>query len=162
MTTGHHERHKRRFQIRCREEIGKDMPFQMIDADKRFAQRKRQRLSRRHANQKCPHETRAIRYGHLVDIFKFHAGRAQALINYRHNIYDMFAGGNFRHHPAKFLMNGNLRGDDIGKNLPSAPQNCRRSFITAGLYCQRQQFFLFLFHKNFRHLIYTIRVSYST
>ena len=108
MTTRNHQGHKWRLQILMADKIGKDMPLQMIYPNQRHIQSKGQSLGSRYSHQQGAYQARAIGNSYLVNISKLHASLGQSLINYRHNINNMLAGGNLRHDAPKFLMYRNL------------------------------------------------------
>ena len=92
-------------------------------------------------------------------IGKLHACLLQALIDDWHDVDDMLARCDFRHDPAKLLMDGDLCRDDIGKYRAAAAKYSCRCLIAARLDSQRQQFFfVFLLHTYSP----SIKVSYST
>ena len=62
------ERHERRLELRCREEVRENVPFEMVDADERHAERKRKRLRRRNADEQRTDEAGPIRHGNLADV----------------------------------------------------------------------------------------------
>ena len=68
MAARNDERHKWRLELRRREEVREDMAFEMVDADERHAERKRQRLRRRDADEQRTDEAGAICHSDLVDV----------------------------------------------------------------------------------------------
>ena len=108
MSPRYHQGHKWWFQILMADKIGKDMPLQMIYPNQRHIQCKGQSLGSRYSYQQSTYQARAISNSYLVNISKLHASLGQSLINDRHNINNMLAGGNLRHNTTKFLMYRNL------------------------------------------------------
>ena len=117
------------------DKVGKNMTFQMVDANQRHPQGKSKCLGSGYAHQKRPHQPGTIGHCHLVYSLKAQSRLLQCLLYDRHNVHNVLPGGDFRHHAAKFLMDGNLGGNHQRQDLPPAAQNSCRCFITAGFYC---------------------------
>ena len=127
------EGQERRFQIRIGQEVGKDMPFQVVDANQGLPRRPGKRFCRRQAHQQGPHKTRSVGHGHGVDIGQGHAGLGQGRVDDGQYLFHMFAGRDFRHDTAKLAVHHNLGGNDVRQDLAPIFDDSRRRLVTAAL-----------------------------
>ena len=92
----------------------------MIDADERLIQGKRDSLRGLETNQQGGGQSRPLRGRHGVELLRGNASLMNRLLSNRQKIFQVFAGGQFRHHPAVFGMKLDLRGDDVGQDFTVA------------------------------------------
>ena len=135
------ERHEGRLERRLCEKVCKDVALEMVDADERLVERKGQRLGRRDADEQGADETGAVRHSDLVDVLERHAGLAHGLIDDGHDVDDVLARSDLWHNTAKFLVNGDLRRDDVRQDRAATAQHGGRRLIAARLNAQSQDFF---------------------
>ena len=165
MTARNYQCHKRRCQIRGAQKIRENVAFQMIDPDEGNVPGKGQRLRRRNSHQKSPHQARPIGYRHLMDLRQRHPRLPQCLVNHRHDVDNVVAGRDLRYHPAKLLMHGNLRGDNVRQQPSPAAKHRRRRFVAARFNAQRQLLVLLLashsspFHLRHRCICHMMTAS---
>ena len=91
---------KRRFEIRIRNVIGTDVPFDMMHANQRLPGGIRNRLRRSHTNKKRSHQTRSVGNTDRIHITERLPCLAQRFFNYLIYFFNVFAGCNLRHHTA--------------------------------------------------------------
>ena len=105
------------------------VPFEMIHRNEWLTQRLRQRFSVRNSHQQCAHEARALRHANRIHIGKFHSGLSKRFAHHRHDLPQMFARSQLRHHAAIFSVNVDLRRDHAGQNFAPVSDNRRRCLI---------------------------------
>ncbi len=105
------------------------VPLKMIDGHERLAQRLRQCFSVRNSNKQRPHQPRPLRHANRVHVGKLHSRLRERFAHHRHDLAQVFARGQLRHHAAIFPVNINLRSDHAGQNLAPVGDHCRRCLI---------------------------------
>ena len=96
MTAGNHQGDKRKCRGVFHQECGRDVAFQMIDADQGKASGKGQRLGRGQPDEQGTDQPRPSRHRDTVDLGQGHPRILQGLEDHRNDRLDMFAGGDFR------------------------------------------------------------------
>ena len=104
------------------------MRLVMVDADERFAQGERDGLRRLESDHQRDRQTRPLRGGDGVKLSGVYTRFAQRGLHDGHQVPQMFARGQFRHHPAVLGMQPDLRGNDTGQN-PAVAHDRRAGFI---------------------------------
>ena len=97
---GDDEAQKRRFQIRIRQIVGRDMPADMVHWDERHAEAVRRRLRKIYAHQHRADQPRRIRHGNRVDLLPRYGRTGKRLVCQRVNCFNMLARGQLRHNAA--------------------------------------------------------------
>ena len=146
MPAGYHQRQERRLQIFVIDKVGKHMTFQMVDPQQRLARSPGQGLCSRQPHQQRAYQTGTVRNSHPVNPVQRHLGIFQGRVNDRHDVFNMFAGRNLRHHAPVFPVNGNLGGNDVAQHVPSVFNYRSSRFVTAAFNSQNVN--IFLFHNN--------------
>ncbi len=106
-----------------------NVPLEMIHRYERLSQRLRQRFSISNANQQRPHEARPLRHANGIHIRKLHPRLRDGFAHHRHDLPQVFARRQLRHHAAIFPVHVNLRSYDARQNLTPVGHHRRRRFI---------------------------------
>ena len=94
--------------------------FVVIDAKERFIERERHGLRRFEADEQSDAQPRPLRGGDRIELQRGDARFTQRRLRDRQEILQMLARGEFRHHPAIFSMQFDLRGNDVGQDFTIA------------------------------------------
>jgi hypothetical protein len=131
MTAGNNEGYKRKRRRRCfREEYGRHMPFQMVHSDEGNRPGIGNRLCRGKADEKGPHQPGTARDSDALDVLHSHTGIIEGLQDNGADCFNMLPRGHLRNNAAIFAVNLDLRGDHVGEENPSVPDNSRGCLIT--------------------------------
>ena len=84
------------------------MPFQMVNAQHRFAQRRAQGTGHARAHQQGTRQAGAPGVGHHIHLGQSFFGLRQDLTRERNDTANVVAAGQLRHHAAIGLVHGNL------------------------------------------------------
>ncbi len=87
------------------------MPLEMIHPDERFAERHREHFAVGDANEERANQARAARDGNRIHITQLNARLPDRLAHHRHDLPQVLARGEFRHHAAIFSVDIDLRRD---------------------------------------------------
>ncbi len=109
------------------------MPVDVVDGNQRDAVGKRQRLGKVDPHQQGADQSRMRRDRHGADVGQPGPRRAQRLVRYAADRFDMGAAGYFRHDPAVksvhvYLGRHNIRA--YAADAAAHLHHCRRGFIT--------------------------------
>ena len=126
------------------------MALQMVDTQQRLARGPGQCLCRRQPYQQGAYQTGPVCHGYPVDLFQADLSIFQRRVNNRHNMFNMFAGRDFRYHAPVFPVNGNLGGNNVAQHVPSVFNYRSSRFVTAAFNSQNVNIFLF-------HIMYLIK-----
>jgi len=102
----------------------------MIDGDQRFVEREGKRFSKADADEQCSGETRSLRDRDGVDRLIGMGSIGERLANDGNDGAEMLARSEFGNDTSVGLMSGDLRGDDVGKNLLARAHHGGSGFIT--------------------------------
>ena len=136
MSAGYDQAHKRWFQIRMFNIIGRNMSLDMMDSYQRQFFRIADCLRFCHSHQQCSNQTRAIGDSDSIQILQRNICLCQCLFYYLIYFFNMFSGCDFRHHPSIQSMQCNLRRNYIRQNGSSIFHYGSCRFITGTLNCQ--------------------------
>lgn len=129
------------------DEMGHDVPLQMIDIYQRDIQRACKALSKAHTDKQRPHQSRTARKGYGRKVFLSDTGTCYGLIHYGNHILLVSARSKFGHHTTIGTMYF-LRCRDIAEQHAIAQDGCRR-VIAAALYTQDVNILIiFCFHHS--------------
>ena len=92
----------------------------MMDADERLGQSERQALRRAQANQQRARQTRPTSRRDRVEFAGGDVRLAKRLAGDRHEVAQVLARGEFRHHAAVLLVKFYLGGNRVGENTAIA------------------------------------------
>jgi hypothetical protein len=92
---------------------GKDMAFDVVDADEGLVRAEGDAFGVVDADQQGSDQAGALRDRDAVNVVKSHACRGQRFADYAADLFQMLARGQFGHYAAIFRMRGDLRGDDV-------------------------------------------------
>lgn len=106
--------------------------FKMIDRNQRLAGREREPLAHEQPDHHPADEARTRSGRNRIDFRSFHFGFIQYLTDKTGQYFDMGAGGDFRHHPAKWAMAISLADHGLRQNLPIRRDQCRRAIVAGG------------------------------
>src|SRR5271156_2326557 len=95
-----------------------NVPFQMVDGDQWFPERKGKSLGKADPHEQSARQSRPLRDRNSIDRRITLPCLSQGLAHHRNNRPQVLTRSEFRHHSPKRLMSGNLRGDGIRQNLP--------------------------------------------
>ena len=113
------------------DEVGQDVPLQVIDLHQRDVLGHGESLGERNAHQQRPQQTGAPGKGDGVHIVDRQAGILECGIDHGHDVLLMGPRGQFGNHTAVLHVHG-LRGDDIGEHRRTA-QHGGRGVVTGRL-----------------------------
>ena len=105
------------------------MSFQMIHRHQRLPQRLRQRFTIRNSNQQRAHQPRPLRHANRIHVRKLYSRLRYGLAHHRHDLPQMLARCQLRHHTAVFPVYINLRRHHAGQNFPSVGDHRRRRLV---------------------------------
>ena len=94
-------------------EHGVDVTFKMVDGDKRFAQPKGERLAVQDADQEGAGEARPFGDRDGVKLRKRDACLGHSRAHHRHDVAQMLARSQLRHHAAEVAMERDLRSHHV-------------------------------------------------
>ena len=92
---------------------GVDVTLEMVDADQRLPQRLRYRLAVHQPHQERPDQPRSLRHRDRAHFVQRDSGPAARLLDHGHDLAQVFARCEFRHHAAILFVGQDLRGDDV-------------------------------------------------
>ena len=109
-----------------------DVPFEVIDAHQRLAERHRQRLAVNQSNQQRPNQPGTFRHCQAVSRTRGDAGPAASLVYNGRDAAQVFARSQFRHH-ASVLFRGPESGNatTLEKNALAVSHHGCRCFVAA-------------------------------
>ncbi len=90
---------------------GMHVAFEVVHGDQRLAERERQHLAVRHADNQRAHKPRPLRHGNSVNVAKVNARRLDRFPYHGNDLAQMLARGKLGNYAAIFPMNVDLRGD---------------------------------------------------
>ena len=108
------------------------MGFQMIDGDKGEAARRRQGLSRHHADQHAADQPWSRRGGDGVDAVPADARLVEGRLHDAADLVQMRAGRDLRHHAGEGLVVGQLLMHHVGQHLAPVAHHGGGGLVTAG------------------------------
>ena len=114
---GNQQRHKRKAGRIGAQKRREQMAFQVVDADDRLVQRRRQRAGRARTHQQRPGQPRPAGESHHVNIVQCAPGLLQHLARQRHHAADVVTAGQLRHHAAESLVHLDLAVQSVGQQL---------------------------------------------
>ena len=126
--------------VGLRQQVGKQVTLQMIDAHERLAGSIRKALGKGDTHHQGTHQARTLRHAHGGKLTwrnrpTLKAKRCRGIFKRRiydaHNHLDVLARGNLGHHAAKASMKINLRRHLVGQHLAVRIDN-RHSRLVAG------------------------------
>ncbi len=68
-----------------------------------------------------------------IDLVPVEAGLLEGLVDHRDNPLDVAAGRDFRHHSAIWVMQLNLAGDNVARQLTTVDNNAGGRLVATGL-----------------------------
>ena len=140
VTTGNNQTDTRQRDLRMRQKVRVNMPFDMVHADERFFQRISQPLGCAQANQERTDQPRPHSHSDGVELCKAVAAFCQRFFYDNINVFQMLARCHLRHHAAKFFMDLDLRRNHIRADLMAIADHRTGCFITAGFNGQDHTF----------------------
>ena len=120
------------------EQNGVDVTFQVVHADQRLAEGKRQRFAIDESDQERADQSRPFGDGEGVHGADGQVGLPAGLLDHRLNLAQMFAGGEFGDHASIFFVGQNLGGHDAGTNFRAVRHHRRGRFIATGFNAEHQ------------------------
>jgi len=90
-----------------------DVTLEMVDADQRLPERHRHRFGVHQSHQKRPDQPRTLRHRDRAHFVQRDSGAAARLLDHRHDLAQVFARRELRHHTAILFVGQDLRGDDV-------------------------------------------------
>ena len=115
------------------------MSFEMVHAQRRYAQRKAQPIGDAGADQQRAGKSRALRVGDAVEVGKRSAGLAQHRFGQRHHPTDVVARGELGHDSAVGLVHRHLRMQRMGEQAASAVVQREPGLVAGGFYAEYEQ-----------------------
>ena len=115
-----------------------DVAFDVIDGDQRLFQRPGQRLGKADAGQQRARQSGAVGDGNGVHVRIGQARFGQRGAGHRHQVAQMFAAGQLRHHAAIGGVGGDLRSDHARHQLLAAAHHGCRRFVAGALNSKNQ------------------------
>src|SRR4029077_11594570 len=103
--------------------------FKMIDRDQRLVERVRERLAVGDAPEQGAHKGRAVGDADGVKVGEGEARLRQGFADYRDDLAQMFARGEFGNYSAVFAVNVDLRGDNRRKNVAAVGDDGGSGFV---------------------------------
>lgn len=114
------------------EEYGVDVPCKVIDGDERFVQSGGESLCIGDADKECAGEAGALGDGDGVYVGELQIGLREGFADYGDDLAEVFAGGEFGDDAAVFLVDVDLRGDDVGKDVEAVGDDGGGGFVAGG------------------------------
>ena len=106
-----------------------NVPFKMIHRHEWFPQRLRQRFSVCNSNEQRADQSRPLCHANRIHVRERQSRPRQGLAHHRHDLPQMLARSQLRHHAAIFPVNIDLRRNHAGQNLSPVGDHRRRRFI---------------------------------
>ena len=140
-----HERNdSRRFEIRCADLVGIQMPLEMVHADEGNIQRPSSTLRKRDSHDERAHETRCVRDGNGIQIAPTQTAAArtdgsrtiiqpscnQGFLAHAADSLDVLAARNLGNDAPKTRMEIDLRCHDIRKKIARTVDDCGSRLVT--------------------------------
>jgi len=113
----------------CFKQNGVDVAFEMIDGDKRLADGHGQDFAVGDADKQRADESRTARHGDGVEVVQREAGLLEGFADDGNDLAEMFAGGKLRNYSTVLCVQVDLRGDNVGKDLPAVGDNRGGGFV---------------------------------
>ena len=142
MTTRDEREDKRRLEVGLRQQVGKQVPLQMVDAHERLVGGIGKALGKGDAHDQGTHQARALRHTHGGKLAggngsALKAKRCRGILERRiHDAYDdlnVLARGNLGHYAAKAGVEINLRRHLVGQHVAVRIDNRHRRLIARAL-----------------------------
>ena len=133
---------KRRFEVGLRQQVGKQVALQMIDAHQRFAGSIRKALGKGDTHHQGTHQARTLRHAHGGKLTWCNgpARKAQrrcsvleCRVHDAHDDLNVLARGDFGHHAAKTGMEIDLRRHLVGQHIAVRIDNRHRRLVAGAL-----------------------------
>jgi hypothetical protein len=105
------------------EPVGVDMSFDVVDGDERFATCERYGLGCVYAHEEGRREAGTPCYADRIDVYPGHTGAGESFFKDGDDRYDVLTGRKLRHHAAVFLMEWDLRRDNVSYDMATVAHN---------------------------------------
>src|SRR5579875_1006262 len=109
-----------------------NMPFEMVHADQRFAERKRQGFAVNQSHKQRPDQARSLSYGDGVYLIQANFRPAASFLYHGRDLPQVFAAGNFRHDAPILFMRHHLGGNDRGEDALAVFHYSGGGFVATG------------------------------
>ena len=90
-----------------------NVTLEVVDAHQRLPERERHCLGVHQPHQKRPDQSRTLRHGDRAHLIQRDSGPAARLLDHGHDLAQVFARCELRHHTAILFVGQDLRGDDV-------------------------------------------------
>ncbi len=133
---------KRRLEVGLRQQVGKQVALQMIDAHQRFAGSIRKALGKGDTHHQGTHQARTLRHAHGGKFARRNGsarktqrrcGILECRIHDAHDDLNVLARGDLGYHAAKTGMEINLRRHLVGQHLAVRIDNCHGCLVAGTL-----------------------------
>jgi len=118
-----------------------DVAFEMIYRDERLAERERENLAVRHANEQRADQSGPLSHCNRVHIAERDVRLLDGLAHDGNDLPQVLARGEFGHHAAVFSVNIVLRSDDVRENAITAGDDRGRGLVARRFDAENQMFF---------------------
>ena len=134
MPAGDDEAQKRRFQIRVRQIVGRDMPADMVHRDERHAEAVGRGLGKVDADEHRADQPRRVGDGDGVDVLPGQVRLVKRRIRQGVDGLDVLARGKLGHDAAVEPVQGDLRRDAVGQDGSSVLHDGDGSLVAGGFH----------------------------
>ena len=117
--------------------VGGDVAPDVMHRDQRDPQPIGHRLGKAHPHQHRADEAGGIGHRHAVDVPAGEAGGVQGLLGQLGDDFNVFPGGDLRHHAAVSLVHLHRGGDAVGQHRAAVPDQGHRRLVAGGFDCQK-------------------------
>ena len=114
------------------EEYGVDVACEVVDGDERFIQGGRESLAVGDAYEERADEAWALGDRDGVYVGELQIGLREGFADYWDDLAEVFAGGEFGDDAAVFLVDVDLRGDDVGEDVEAVGDDGGGGFVAGG------------------------------